>query len=68
VLDPSRAAFANLSYSDVQFGNERCRPSAWLEVTPPDERSHRLVPFGGLVCDHGHLTATALSRARTPHG
>jgi hypothetical protein len=68
VLRPGRAAFANLSWSDVQFGNERCRPSAWLEVTPPDERTHRLLPFGALVCNYGHLTATALSRTRTPHG
>jgi hypothetical protein len=68
VLQPGRAAFANLSYNDVPFGNEHCGPSAWLEVTPPDERRYRLVPFGGIVCNHGHLTATALSRTRTPHG
>jgi uncharacterized protein DUF4232 len=68
VLRPGRAAFANLSYGDVQVGNEHCSPSAWLEVTPPDERRYRLVPFGGIVCNHGHLTATALSRTKTPHG
>jgi hypothetical protein len=68
VLRPGRAAFANLQYGDVPFGNERCRPSTWLEVTPPDERRYRLIPFGAPVCDHGHLTATALSRARTPDG
>jgi hypothetical protein len=68
ILSPGHAAFANLSYSDVPHGRERCRPSAWLEVTPPDERTHRLVPFRGLVCDHGHLTATALSGTRTPRG
>jgi hypothetical protein len=66
VLRPGRAAFANMSYSDVPFGDELCRPSPWLEVTPPDERAHRLVPFGGLVCNHGHLTVTALSATRTP--
>lgn len=65
VLAPGRSAFANFSYSDVPRGNESCRPSTWLEVTPPDERTHRLVPFGGLVCDHGHLTVTALSATRT---
>lgn len=68
VLSPGRTAFANLQYSDVPFGNERCRVSAWLEVTPPDDRNHRLVPFRGPACDHGHLTVTALSRTRTPHG
>jgi hypothetical protein len=68
ILAPGRAAFANVTYSDVPFGNERCRLSTWLEVTPPDERSHRLIPFEGAVCDHGHLTATALSRTPTPHG
>jgi hypothetical protein len=68
VLRPGRAAFANLSYGDVPVGNEHCGPSAWLEVTPPDERRYRLIPFRGIVCNHGHLTATALSRTRTPHG
>jgi len=66
VLPRGRAAFVNLSYSDVPVGRERCGPSAWLEVTPPDERTHRLVPFGGLVCNYGHLTVTALSAKRTP--
>jgi len=64
VLTPGRAAFANLAWSDVPRGGERCGPSAWLEVTPPDERAHRLVPFRANVCNHGHLTATALSRTR----
>jgi hypothetical protein len=69
VLRPRRAAFANLSWSDVPFGKERCRPSAWLEVTPPDERRFRLVPLGwAMVCSYGHLTATALSATRTPRG
>jgi uncharacterized protein DUF4232 len=68
VLRPGRAAFASVSASDVPFGNEHCRPSAWLEVTPPDERSFRLVRFIGPACDHGHLTVTALSATRTPRG
>ena len=68
VLGPGRAAFASVSASDVPFGNEHCRPSAWLEVTPPDERSFRLVRFIGPACDHGHLTVTALSATRTPRG
>jgi Domain of unknown function (DUF4232) len=66
VLRPGRAAFANLSWSDVPVGNERCVQPAWLEVTPPDEFTHRLVPLKAPVCNHGHLTATALSRTRTP--
>jgi uncharacterized protein DUF4232 len=66
VLLPGIAAFANLSWADVPFGNERCGPSAWLEVTPPDERSHRVLPFRGIVCNHGHMTVTALTRSRTP--
>src|SRR5689334_13640730 len=68
VLRPGRAAFANASGSHVPFGNEHCRTSAWLEVTPPDERTFRRVHFGDLVCDHGHLTVTALAATRTPHG
>jgi uncharacterized protein DUF4232 len=68
VLKPGRAAFANVSASDVPFGDEQCRPSGWLEVTPPDERSFRLVRFTAPACDHGHLTVTALSAKRTPRG
>jgi hypothetical protein len=68
VLKPGRAAFASVSASDVPFGNEHCRPSGWLEVTPPDERSFRLVRFSAPACDHGHLTVTALSATRTPRG
>ena len=36
------------------------------ELLLADERTHRLVPFRGPVCDHGHLTVTALSATRTP--
>lgn len=68
VLRPGRAAFAGMSASDVPVGSEHCRPSAWLEVTPPDERSFRLVRFGALACNHGHLTVTALGATRTPRG
>jgi hypothetical protein len=68
VLRPGRAAFASLSASDVPFGDEHCRPSGWLEVTPPDERSFRLVRFTARACDHGHLTVTALSARRSPRG
>ena len=66
VLRLGRAAFANLSWSDVPRGSERCVQPTWLEVTPPDEFAHRLVPFKAPVCSHGHLTVTALSRTRTP--
>ncbi len=68
VLRPGRAAYANLAWNDVQVGTEHCTPSTWLEVTPPDERSHRTIRFGGLVCNHGRLTSTALSRTPTPRG
>lgn len=65
VLAPDRAAFASMSGSDVPRGSERCRAYPWLEVTPPDERTHRTIRFGITVCDHGHLTVTALSATRT---
>ncbi len=68
VLLRGRAAFANMSWSDVPFGSERCVQPRWLAVTPPDEFTHRQVPFRAPVCNHGHLTVTALSRTRTPHG
>ncbi len=68
VLTPGRAAFANLAWSDVPVLRENQRScggvSVWLQVTPPDERQPRLAPFREIVCNHGHLTATALSRTR----
>lgn len=67
ILQPGRAAFANLSWSDVPVRSERCVQPRWLAVTPPDEFTHRHVPFRAPVCSHGHLTVTALSRTRTPH-
>jgi hypothetical protein len=66
VLRRGRAAYANLSWSDVPTGSERCVQPRWLEVTPPDEFTHRIVPFKAPVCSRGHLTVTALSRTRTP--
>jgi hypothetical protein len=68
VLGSGKAAFASMSGSDVPRGSERCRSYPWLEVTPPDERTHRTVHFGVTVCDHGHLTVTALAATRTPRG
>jgi hypothetical protein len=69
VLRSGRAAFASLAWSDVPAPGEDQRScgsaSAWLQVTPPDERRYRLVRFSGMVCNHGHLTATALQRQQT---
>jgi hypothetical protein len=70
VLSPGRAAFANLAWSDVPVRGEgwHCGgTAAWLQVTPPDERRYRLLRFDAIVCDHGRLTATALSRTRPAH-
>lgn len=68
VLQPGRAAFAVLAWTDNPAPDERtsaCEPvSAWLEVTPPDERTFRRVRFGERACYHGNLVATALSARR----
>ena len=68
VLKAGQSAYANMSGTDVPHGNGHCRSYAWLEVTPPDERTHRTIRFGGTACDRGHLTVTALSRTPTPPG
>jgi hypothetical protein len=67
-LAPGQSVYANMSGTDVPHGNGTCRTYAFLEVTPPDERTHRTVRFGGTACDRGRLTVTALSRTRTPAG
>jgi hypothetical protein len=42
-----------------------CEPqTAWLEVTPPDERTHLLVRFKAVVCSHGRLDSPALHAPR----
>ncbi len=68
VLRPNARAVTNLAWTDNPWPGERQKgncepPSAWLEVTPPDERRHLLVRFGASVCGHGQLASTALSRA-----
>jgi uncharacterized protein DUF4232 len=68
ILHAGKTAFASMSGSDVPRGSEHCRSYPWLEVTPPDERTHRTVHFAATVCDHGHLTVTALSATRTARG
>lgn len=65
VLAPGRAAYANVAWSDVPQGERACVKPAFLEITPPDERAFRRLRFGGVVCDGGLLTATALSARRT---
>ena len=66
VLAPGRAAVANLAWSDVPHGRGGdCVSAAYLEVTPPDERAFRRLRFPQVACDHGMLTATALSARRT---
>jgi len=66
VLRPGGRAYSNLAWGDNPAPRENlrgpCEPvSAWLEVTPPDERAYLLVRFGQRVCGHGSMSATALS-------
>jgi uncharacterized protein DUF4232 len=68
VLQPGDRAETVLAWSDVSRVDESqsypCEPkSAWLEVTPPDERTFVRVRFGAVVCDHGMLSSPALRRA-----
>ena len=68
VLQAGESAYANMSGTDVPHGNGTCRTYAFLEVTPPGERTHRTLRFGTTACDRGRLTVTALGRTRTPAG
>jgi hypothetical protein len=73
VLRPGERAVTNLAWTDNPLPGERqkypCEPtSSWLEVTPPDERTYRLVRFGAVVCGHGALASTALTDAAPTAG
>jgi hypothetical protein len=73
VLRPGGQAYSNLAWGDNPGPGESlrgpCEPvSAWLEVTPPDERAYVLVRFGQRVCGHGSMSATALSASAEPPG
>ena len=62
VLAPRRTAVANLAWSDVPHtAGGDCVKAAFLEVTPPDERTFRRLRFPQVACDNGLLRATALS-------
>jgi uncharacterized protein DUF4232 len=70
VLSAGASAVASLAWTDNAVPGEpqrgRCEPaSAWLEVTPPGERTHVLVRLGASVCAHGRLVTTALHAARS---
>jgi hypothetical protein len=74
LMRPDGRAYSNLAWGDNPAPGENlrgpCEPvSAWLEVTPPDERAYLLVRFGQHVCGHGSMSATALSAfAEPPRG
>jgi hypothetical protein len=68
LLRPGARAVTNLAWTANPVPGEPqkgpCEPTSnWLEVTPPDERAHRLVRFGMVVCGHGGLFSTALTAA-----
>jgi hypothetical protein len=67
-LQPGERAETVLAWGDNPSPGESqsypCEPkSAWLEVTPPDERTFVRLRFSEVVCEHGTLNSPALHRA-----
>jgi hypothetical protein len=67
VLRPGGHTRAWVEWSDVPSGNEpttrACEPqSAFIRVTPPGGTGGIVVPFAELVCGHGALLTSALTR------
>lgn len=65
VLAPGRRAATDLHWTVVQGradGSGSCViPPRSVEVTPPDEFSHRTIPWrGGIVCQRGRIDVTPL--------
>ena len=75
-LAPGTSAFFNIGYTDVVTGSETsCPSSASLEVTPPNDVNHLVVPAQLVVCNHGTLTfspvfasGSAASQTTAPPG
>lgn len=68
VLRPGSSAIVNLAWGDNASPGEptrgQCEPlSAWLVVTPPNERRHLLARLRTVVCGHGTLISTAIATA-----
>ncbi len=67
VLQPRGSGTFQMAWSDVPHGNETtCPQAAGLELTPPDEFDHLLVPIANLYlapCGAGELDITPIRAA-----
>ncbi|QMU70254.1 DUF4232 domain-containing protein [Streptacidiphilus sp. P02-A3a] len=63
-LKPGQSAYANLAWNEP-YGTKSVTPS-YLEVTPPDETTFRLVRFAQGAINDGTLSVTALSARPVP--
>src|SRR5262245_56449387 len=67
VLQPATAATFEAAWSDVPHGTEsRCPSAAQLEVTPPDEFDHVVIPVAGwslAPCGGGEIDVTPIRAA-----
>jgi hypothetical protein len=68
VLQPATAATFQAAWSDVPHGSETtCPPAAQLEVTPPDEFDHVVIPVAGgwslAPCGGGEIDVTPIRAA-----
>jgi hypothetical protein len=67
MVAPGGHAQAWVEWSDVPSGDEpvdkACEPtSAYIRVTPPGQTVGIVIPFREMVCGHGGLTTTPLTR------
>ncbi len=67
LLQPATAATFQAAWSDVPHGSEGpCPEAARLEVTPPDEYDHRVLPVSGwslAPCGGGEIDVTPIRAA-----
>jgi len=65
VMTPGQHGSFYAGYSDVPTGNEKCRTSAFVEVTPPNDFNHFTLKLVIQPCG-GHITVSPVVHGRLP--
>ena len=65
VMTPGQHGSFYAGYSDVPTGNQRCRISSFVEVTPPNDFNHFTLSLKIQPCG-GHITVSPVVHGRLP--
>jgi Domain of unknown function (DUF4232) len=65
VMTPGQHGSFYAGYSDVPTGNEKCRLSSFVEVTPPNDFNHFTLGLKIQPCG-GHITVSPVVHGRLP--